>query len=338
LNEAKTIIKKTLKAILWVAVSLVLLFIIIAVLIQIPAIQNKIVHLATTFVSDKTHTRVEIKNISISFPKSVVINDLFLEDTQKDTLLFAGKAKINIALYDLISSEINISSFALENATINLYSTVTDSLFNYNFLLKAFSDTSTRSKTTPKSTSEWTFSIDKVRLKKIRFRYDDAFGGVSATAVLKELELKMDNIDMAKSIYSIDDLKIERLKTTVQTTKPANADTKKTEGILPLIKAKNIQINNSDIAFHDEVNKQSVRAEIKRFEIKDGLTDLQKELISVDKVYLSKSNIAYHTIDTTYTTDSTPTAAATNSTSNWKVTAKNIVLEDNSLAYLVKNF
>ena len=104
----------------------VLLISIIAALIHIPVIQNKIVHLATTFISSKTHTRVEIENINIAFPKSVVIEGIFLEDIQKDTLFFASKAKINITLYDLISSNIEINSFALENATIYLSRTVAD--------------------------------------------------------------------------------------------------------------------------------------------------------------------------------------------------------------------
>ena len=187
MNKVKTIIKKTLKGILWVAVILVLLFIIIATLIQIPAIQNKIVHFTTSFISNKTHTRVEIKNISISFPKSVVIEGIFLEDIQKDTLLFAGQAKVNIALYDLISRKISISSFVLDNANINLYSTNTDSLFNYNFLLKAFSDTTTITIINPKSPSKWTFNIYKVSLKNITLRYDDEFGRMSVTAVLENL-------------------------------------------------------------------------------------------------------------------------------------------------------
>ena len=80
-------LKKTLKAIFWVVLVFVLLFLILAAIIQIPAVQNKIVHYATTFVSNKTHTRVEIENVSISFPKSVVIEGLFLEDLQKDTLI-----------------------------------------------------------------------------------------------------------------------------------------------------------------------------------------------------------------------------------------------------------
>ncbi|MFC1527198.1 translocation/assembly module TamB domain-containing protein [Candidatus Neomarinimicrobiota bacterium] len=337
MNKVKTFIKKTLKAIQWVAVILVLLFVIIAALTQIPAIQNKIATIATSFISNETHTRVEIKNIRFSFPKSVVIEGLFLEDVQKDTLLFVGKAKINIALYALISSEIAISSFALGNANINLYNTGTDSLFNYNFLLKAFSDTTTITKINPKSESKWTFSIDKISLKKIRLRYDDEFGGMSATAVLRELELKMDKIDIVKSIYNIDELLIESLKANVQMKKPANADTKKSENILPIIMAKNIQINNSDIAYTDGINKQSVNAAINRFEIKDGLADFQKELISFDKLDLSKSKIEYNTIDTTYNNDTNIVADITTSTNNWKVTAKSIVLDDNSLAYMVNN-
>jgi translocation and assembly module TamB len=337
LNKVKTIIKKTLKGILWVAVIVVLLFIIFATLIQIPVIQNKIVHFATTFISNRTHTRVEIKSIRISFPKSVVAEGIFLEDIQKDTLFFAGLAKINITLYDLISSNIAINSFELENANINLYRADTESFFNYNFLLKAFSDTTTITKTNPKSASKWTFSIINVSLKNIRFRYIDDFGGMSVTAVLGNMESKMDKTDIAKSIYSIDELHIESLKAYVQTKKPANADTKKSEGVLPLITGKNIELNNSDLTYTDGTNNQSVIASIKRFEIKEGSADLQKELISFDKLYLSQSRIEYNAIDTTYYIDTTIAASIPTSTSNWKVTAKSIELDDNSLAYLVKN-
>jgi len=116
----------------------VLLFLIVAGIIQIPAVQNKIVHYATTFVSDKTHTKVEIRNVSISFPKSVVLEGLYLEDIKNDTLIYAGEAKINIVLTDLMFNKVCIHNIELEDLTLNLYNTETDSVFNYYFLLKAF--------------------------------------------------------------------------------------------------------------------------------------------------------------------------------------------------------
>jgi len=330
LNESKTIIEKTLKAILWVAAILVLLCVITVALIQIPAIQTRIVHIATTYVSDKTHTRVEIKSISISFPKSVVVEGLFLEDVQKDTLLFAEKAEVNITLYSLLFSEIAISSFDLENANVNLYNTVTDSLFNYSYLLNAFSDTAA----TTETTSKWTFSVDEISLKKIRLSYDDAFAGMNVTAFLTDLDLNMDEIDIEKSIYRIDELQVDGLNANVRMIETANTDTSNSESFLPIISANYIQINNSDIAYTDEILKQSVIAAIDRFEIEDGSADLKKELVSFYKFDLSKSTITYTTIDTSYTADN---ATDTSSTSNWKVAAKHIVLDENSLVYSVSN-
>ncbi|MCK9399746.1 MAG: AsmA family protein [Bacteroidales bacterium] len=258
MNKLQSFLKKTLKAVLWVAIVIILIVVIIAALIQIPGIQNKIVHYATSFVSNKTHTRVEIKNISISFPKSVVIEGLYLEDAQKDTLLYAGKAKINIAPYDLFSDKISISSFALEDVNLNLYSTDIDSLFNYNFLLTAFSDTTNQTKVKPQSTSKWTFSIDKASLKNIRLHYDDEYGGMNVAVVLGSLKLKMDEIDFGKSIYGIYELLIESLNANVLIKKPAIANNKKSDSVLPKITVNKIQIINSTVSYGDSISKQSV--------------------------------------------------------------------------------
>ncbi|MFH1000635.1 MAG: hypothetical protein V1783_07315, partial [Bacteroidota bacterium] len=218
-----SLFKKILKAIIWLAISLLLMFIILVVLIQIPAIQNKLTHYAISFISNKTHTRVDLKKISISFPKSVVIDGLFLEDIKKDTLLYAGEAKVNIAFRDLFNHKIHISSFALEGVNLNLNRKETDSLFNYDFLLTAFSDTTKQTNVLPKTPSKWTFSLDNVSMKGIRIHYDDEYGGMNAALDLKHLKLKMDHVDLAKSIYSIDELLIESLTATVLIKKQAQS-------------------------------------------------------------------------------------------------------------------
>jgi len=328
-------LKKTLKVIMWVIISFVLIFIIIAVLIQIPSIQTKIVHYATTFVSNKTHTRVEIQKISISFPKSIVIDGLFLEDLQKDTLLYAGEAKINVAFKDLLSNEIHIGSVTLEDVNLNLRRNKTDSLFNFNFLITAFSDTTRKAEVAPKKKSPWTFSLDNVSLNNIRLHYDDNYGGTDVTAKLQNLELGMDEIDLQKSIYSIDDLQIEGLSANVLIKESTIKKENKSESILPKIMANNIQIRNSTILFRDLINKQSVHADIKRFELDDGLIDLQKEIVYVDDFYLSKSKVRYRTSGTELSSDSTVTDITLKS--DWKVSVKRIYLRDNALAYKVNN-
>lgn len=333
MNKVQSIVKKTVKAILWVALIFVILFIIMATLIQIPAIQTRIVQTATSFVSKKTHTKVEIKNVSISFPKSVVIEGLFLEDLKKDTLIYAGKAKVNIALFELLANKINVNFVELEHVNLNLHNSTTDSLFNYNFLLTAFKDTTNKAKADPKAPSAWKFNIDKVSLKNIRVRYDDEFGGMNASAAFQKLELKMDKIDLDKFIFNIDDLLIDNLTAKLILKATTNPKSKKSSGVLPTVMANNIQINNSTILFGDSVGKQSALAVIKRFEIKEGFVDLQDSRVKLDKVYLTESEISYKTTETkTTSTISSETVA-----NKWKVNVRTVKLDENSLAYNVVN-
>jgi translocation and assembly module TamB len=211
MNKLISLLKKTLKIISWIVIGFVILFFFIAVIIQLPFIQTKIVRYATTFVSDKTHTKVEIKNIHISFPKSVNIQGLYLEDINKDTLLFAGKLQVNISFKDLFNNKITLNSVALEEVIINLKRIKNDSLFNYNFLITAFSDTTNNKNLETNKKSNWIFSINNVSLKKIRINYDDKYGGTKADINLNKLKLKMQDLDLVKSVYHIDNLLIEGL-------------------------------------------------------------------------------------------------------------------------------
>ena len=200
MNKAISILKKTLKVILWVIIGYVLLLLVLAGLIQIPAIQLKVAHYATSYVSDKTHTKVELKKINIYFPKSVVIEGLYLEDLQKDTLLYAGQVKVNIAFKDLFNNKININSLAFKDVVLKISRSEKDSLFNYNFLLTAFADTTKQKK----PAAPWTFSVDNASLSNIRLHFDDQYGGMKIAANLKQFKLKTASIDLEKQFVSLD--------------------------------------------------------------------------------------------------------------------------------------
>ena len=338
MNKAVPFLKKTFKVILWVIIVFVLLFIVIAMLIQIPAIQKKIVNYATSYISNKTHTKVNIKNISISFPKSIVIEGLYLEDVKKDTLLYAGEVKVMISFNDLLNKNIHISSFILEEVNLNINRIKSDSLFNYNFLLTSFSDTSKIKKVETITKSKWTFSIDNVSTKNIKLQYNDDYGGMIVAANLKQLKLKMDRIDLEKSIYSIDELIIDNFNARVLMKNSLKTKEEKSESILPKITANKIHINNTNFLYEDYVGKQSLIVNINKFKLNEVSLDLQNEIVDLDKLFLSKSKILYNTVDTELSPDITIVESnITTRKSNWKVSVKSIDLNDNSLAYVVAN-
>lgn len=324
-----------MKAILWVALIIVFLLLIFAALIQNSSVQTKIVQYATSFVSDKTHTKVELEKVSISFPKSILIEKLFLEDTQNDTLLYAGKVKVNIALFDLFAHKITINSFSLNDATLNLYSTKTDPSFNYDFLTTAFSDTTIQEPTDTSSVSKWIFNLNKVHLRNFRLTYNDDYAGMNVYVAIGNSDLKVDKIDLNKSFYTINELFLEGLTANVRQIETTNTQNNNTGSVMPVLSAKKLLINNAVVSYIDSLGCLSVFTDIDRGELKNVLVDLKKELLTADDIFLSKSEIRYHDFEPVITSDSIPLNSS--SENNWTVAVNSLKFDDNSFSYKVGN-
>ena len=280
---------------MWVTLAILFLFILVIALIQIPAIQNKIADSATSFVSRKTNTKVGIENISISFTGTIVLKGLYLDDLQQDTLLYAGEARVNMAFRDLLKNRIHISSFKLEEAILNLNRIEGDSLFNHHFLLTAFGDTTNQTVTSGEKNTEWAFSIDRIDLKNIRFNFDDGYQGTYAAVSIKQLRLKLDETDLAQSIYDIEDLFVEGLYADVLITKTDVSSHQKSERTLPIITANKIQINDANVSYGDSITKQSAVVVVNQLDLEVTALNLKKQIISVDAASLYNGDISYHT-------------------------------------------
>ena len=287
MNKAISILKKTLKVILWVIIGYVLLLLLVAALIQIPAIQLKVAHFATSFVSDKTHTKVELKKINIHFPKSIVIEGLYLEDLQKDTLIYAKQAKINIAFKDLFINKIHLSSLVLTDLVLKVNRSDKDSLFNYNFLLTAFSNpTKQKTPSTP-----WTFNIDQASLKNIRLLFDDQMEGMNVQANLKQFKVKGASVDLEKQLIGLDLIALS--KSSILYSKNDSVSSEKTAVASKTLTAKN-----------------QWKVSVKQIDLKDdrlsyNIGNKAKKINAFDASHLSYRQITLKASDLLYSSDLT---------------------------------
>src|SRR4051812_40373494 len=103
------IFKRVLKIFGWLFLSVIVLLILGIVAIQLPPVQNRIVQKAVSFLENKIGTKVSLDHISISFPKEIVLEGLYLEDQKKDTLLYAGKFSVDTDLWALTQHEIQLN-------------------------------------------------------------------------------------------------------------------------------------------------------------------------------------------------------------------------------------
>jgi hypothetical protein len=154
---------------------------------------------------------------------------------------------------------------------------------------------------------------------------------------LSDLRLTMEEIDLDQLIFRIDALFLDGLKASVLIKPGKDSGEIESNGTLPIISANILQVNNLLFTFNDSINNQSVYALIHRLGLTSGSVDLQKELVTSDNVFLSHSIARYTRSDEDYTVEMKNETPEIYTTTNWKVSVKDITLDDNILAYSVIN-
>lgn len=169
-------LRKFLKVLKISSITLLLLLLAVYTFIQVPIVQSWLVQQATRVLTEKLQTKVAVQRVSIDFFKTAIIEGIYIEDRQSDTLLFAGKLKADIGIFSLFKKNIFVNKIQLENASVNLSKQANDSLFNFQFIIDAFSSREPKAKKT-KQPSGWAFGIGKVEILDTRFRMADKNNG-----------------------------------------------------------------------------------------------------------------------------------------------------------------
>ena len=99
----KGIKKSTKIIILLVAIPLIALAS-IPILLQNSKIQNYIARMVTSSLSEMLETKVTVGNVNYELFNQIIISDVYVEDRQKDTLLFVGDASAGFSFKQLFNS------------------------------------------------------------------------------------------------------------------------------------------------------------------------------------------------------------------------------------------
>jgi len=203
----KKYLKKSLHVFIWIMGSLFLLFIVTLVAIQIPFIQNYAKEKAVTYLEGKIKTKVRVDNLSIEFPKKVILKGVYFEDQKKDTLFAGEKLAADISLFELISNKVEINSLELVGISANL-NRDSKAVFNFDYILQAFASPEKQKSDSP----PMEFSVGEIRLDRIQFKYTDAVTKNDVYANLKHFESKIKTFDLNEMNFEIPKAKINGLK------------------------------------------------------------------------------------------------------------------------------
>jgi len=149
---------------------ILLMLSIILLLFQYKPVQTWAAKQATSYLSEKLKTRVDIKSLYIKPFSSVVLEDFYVLDKQNDTLLSTPKLTVGINGFSLLSSiqarKLDLSLVQLDNGSVYLKK-LKDSTSNLKFLTDFFSSPDTiKTKGKP-----WTVIFEKIAVNNLHFRY-----------------------------------------------------------------------------------------------------------------------------------------------------------------------
>jgi hypothetical protein len=309
------VIRKTLKVILWVIGSVIMLVVLIALSLNIPAVQNFVKDKAISYLKNKTHTEVRLQSIHIAFPKDIVLNGFYMEDQKKDTLLFAQRLAVDISLVKLIDKKVEINNIELEKIRANVTRINPDTAYNFSFLLDAFMSEQKKpdEEVDKDSTATMKFSLDKVSFKDIGIKYRDDVAGNAVALYLGEFTSRIKDFDLTGQHYVIKELSLKNTSLNYLQQKPLTqlvsniakqVDTAKTAtGKLPLVEIENFGFNNIKINYDDRIGKTNANVNLSELAATKLFIDLTSNIYKADEAKINDSKINFN-------------AAATNTKAN----------------------
>ena len=201
----KRAIKKTGKVLLYILVSVFVLLCLFFIFINLPVGKRVIRNKAESYLQDKLKTRVVIGSINYSLPKSIELNDVYIEDQKKDTLLYAGNIAVDISMFNLIMGNTNIQKVAMKNIFLNLYRNEKDTSFNYQFIITAFGGPKSTTPVT-KDTNALKINLDRLLLQNVTLQFKDKNGGIDFNAGIKNLDAVLSKFQPDRVDFGIKDL------------------------------------------------------------------------------------------------------------------------------------
>lgn len=322
----------------WITGIIVLLLVLVALLIQIPAIQQGLIQKAVTFVKDKVGTDVSVQKISIRFPKKVVLEGVYLEDQSRDTLLYAGKLSVDTDLFALVRNRIQLNAVELQDFTSNIHRSA-DSVFNFDYIIEAFAgDTTAQPDTTQ---SSWDFALHDIDLHDINLSYQDSLEGNSIALELGNLAIRIDEFDLNHSLIDIDNITLSDIDASViQTNLPlidslSTSREKEDTAAVPMdIRIGEVDLRNIKAGYEQQAIGQQITLVVGRSTLKADEINLPARRIMLDEFLLEESFFTYHKLPSDYE----PPAQEADTTGSetgesWEFVLNDLYLGNNSFQY-----
>ncbi len=309
----------------------IVLVIIVAVFIFINTRSGKsfIKNKVQAILQQKLKTKVVIGSLDYSLPKWIELNGIYLEDQQKDTLLYGEQVAVDINMLKLISGEINIRKASFKNIYANISRPANDTVFNYQFIMNAFSG-ATKTTIATADTAALKITLKTLLLNDIRLKFTDKYSGNEFTTGIKKLEANLNQFQPDRMRFGINDFTASGIDFFMLTLKDAVKNKPVDTATVNLFfNADKIDLRDINVSYQNKINGMYYANKIQHFSISKINLDLAKEKALLGNILFDSSAIKFTSPKST----AKAVADSLTATSNWNIAINQLQLNNDALIY-----
>ncbi|MEP7165604.1 MAG: translocation/assembly module TamB domain-containing protein [Ferruginibacter sp.] len=334
----KTILKKAGRISLYVLTGILILLCLFMIFINIPAGRNIVKNQVQSYLRDKLKTKVVIGSIDYSLPKWIEINNVYIEDQKKDTLIFGERISVDIDMIRLLRGNTDIHKLVFKNILLNVNRREDDSSFNFQFVIDAFTGNKSSAQAKP-DTAEMKLTMERLIFDHVALRFKDKNAGTDFYAAIKNLDASLNKFRPDRANFDINEFfasGVDFFMTSYKESKKdslviINTDTVKSSGYGLLISASKFDLRDVNVSVENTINGMYYANKVTHLGLSKVLFDLNRSTAIGDSLLLDSSTVRFNSprkkkqisADITDTTSS----------DSWTIKAKQVSLNKNQFKY-----
>ncbi|MFV0217338.1 translocation/assembly module TamB [Empedobacter falsenii] len=257
--------------------------------LQLPTVQNFVKNKLVNYLENKIHTKVQLDRVYVDFPNSLVMENLYLQGQDVDTLLSVKKFDVGLDIWQLTKSKADIKSIDLSGVHANVIRKP-DGKFNFDYIINAFvTDEKDESPSKP-----FIISLDKIKLNDIYVSFNDQQAANNIKLHLNSFDTRVKKFDLEQNSYGISDINLDGLKLKLKQDIVKEVAKKVEEKVDSLndqkpmkIELNGFNLTNFDIDYGDDISGMFAKVKFKDFKTRVKKLDLQQNSYAVDDILVN---------------------------------------------------
>lgn len=291
-------------------------------------------------LSEKTNTVIEVDRLFITFSGDVIMEGLYLEDKQGDTLVYSDELEADIPLWPIIrGKDIRITSLVSSGFKANIIRKDTLEGFNYEFLLEALAPADPTAVAPVDSTAaKRNFIIEEISVSGFDLDFIDDVAGMNTSVEVGTLGMHMEVFDLVNLKFHASKAVLANSEISYVRKKPFPEKVEEEDVPLPYIIADELFMEQ--VVVHYESRPDGILADMDIADLSLRLpeADLSNNIIDISYFHLRNSEVDLRLTEAQRVSSNPSEYTPEGFTwPAWKIQLNELLLENNDISYTLNS-